>query len=186
MRQCDRCFIKKIPTIIDSLRQFFVPSGLTSLFLTSSPETATLLKAFDNIRGSIPQEDTLVASRGMLEESRGVKEAEGIIESIKEFIKKPLELVEKLSVLVVELPHKIIYAATEAIKKWVKEHGVDVMGDKLEDGLQDIAGAIGGEKLADAVGDFLPFGSDDENDPDAQRKKAALMGAANDLIGSFF
>jgi len=179
-------FIAKIPEIIDSVRQFFVPSGLTSLFLTQSEETATLLKAFDGIRESVPQPETLVATRGQLGESSGVKEAEGIVGKIKELIKKPTELIAKLAALASELPHKIISAASDAIKRWVKNHGVDAVGDKIEDGLQDIAGKIGGDRLADAVGDFLPFGSDDENDPEAQRKKEAIMGAANDLLGSFF
>lgn len=179
-------FIANLPTIVEQLRQFFVPTGFMALILASSEDTTKLLHAVDKLREAVPTPERLTAARGQLTESRGATEADSIIAQIKEIVSKPLELVEKLSTLASELPRKIIQAARDAIKRWVKEHGVDIVGDKIEDGLQDIAGKIGGEKLADAVGDFLPFGSDDENDAEARQKKEKLLGAANNLIGSFF
>lgn len=174
-------FFKQLPAIIDQVRNFFVPSGLLGIVMVTSEETKNLVDAIDNLQSSVPNAESVESARGLVRESKSVGAAEKLMEKLKEIVQLPIALMHKLAVVSKELPGKMIEAAKEALRKWVSKYGIDKIGDKIEDGLVDVAGQLGGKKFADAVGDLLPFGDDNNDD-----KKNQLVNGAGNLLNSWF
>lgn len=153
-------FVSNLPRIIGEIKQFFVPTGFRALFMQPSVETRNLLDGVEKLKSTVPKPDEVEASaRSVLDESESVSTISVIVSKISEVVRAPMELLAKLEVISSELPGKIVTAAKEALKDWAENFGENLLEDKIEDGIEDIAEMIGGEKLADAVGDLLPFGS---------------------------
>ncbi len=179
-----KAFIANLPTILDQIRQFFVPSGLRSLIMVTSNDTQNLLSSVEKLRTAVPQPEEIESNaRSVLDGSKSASIAEQIKEKIGSIIEVPMLLVQKLAQLSNELPGKVIASAKAAVKAWATEFGADIIGDKIEAGIQGVAGIIGGQKLADAVGDLLPFGEDDDK---GDEKPSGLANAANGLFQSLF
>lgn len=168
-------FFAKLPLILEQVKKFFIPAGFNALFMVTSDDTKSLVAAVDNLKTSVPQADSVENARGLVTESKSVSKAEGLIEKLKEIVQMPIALMDKLGRLSEELPEKIIEAAKKALATWVQKYGVDAIGDKIEDGLVNVAGKIGGDKLANAVGNFLPFGDDDEGE--GNKKPGGIFGS---------
>lgn len=177
-------FVKNIPTILEQIKLFFVPSGLRSLLMVSSNETQNLLSSVEKLRTAVPEPEEVESNaRSVLGESQSASLADAIKEKIQGIVEKPMQLVQKLAELSTELPGKVIGTAMAAVKKWAKDFGMDIVGDKMEESIANVAGMIGGEQFANAVEDFLPFG---DNDGDSKIDAGDLADKAGDMFKSLF
>lgn len=180
-----RTFIKSLPRILSEIRQFFVPSGLRALFMQSSPETNNLLADVEKLSSSVPDPEEMQSSaRAVLDESEALSTVELIKKKIIEVVGLGPKLISELAVLSEDLPDKVLASAKKALKDWAEEFGESVIGAKIEDGICDAVEAVAGEKLADAVADFLPFGDNPDSKGESGEKSDG--GGFGGMLASFF
>lgn len=185
-----RTFIRSLPRILGEIRQFFVPSGLRALFMQSSPETNSLISDVEKLSSSVPDPEKLQSSaRSVLDDSESLSKVQAIKNKIIEVVGIPMKLISELAILSEDLPGKVLIAAKEALKDWAEEFGESVVGAKIEDGICDAVEAIAGDKLADAVGDFLPFKKSDSETEDSQNENnpgGINIGGMGGMLASLF
>jgi uncharacterized protein (UPF0335 family) len=158
-----RAFIANMPRLLSEVKQFFVPSGVRALFLTTSPQTASLLAGMEKLSTAVPDPDQLHSTaRSVFDQSESLSTVELIKSKIVDVVRIPTDLIAKLALISEELPAKILAAAKAALKAWAEEYGENAIRAKIEDGICDAAEAVAGEKLADALGHLLPFGKGSE------------------------
>lgn len=169
-------FFKKLPIIIEQIKKFFIPSGLMRMFFATSQHTKNLLHAIVSLQTSVPTVQSVESSRTLFSsDSKSMHLAETLVGKLEEILKVPIVLVQRLVSITMSLPAKIIQVTKETLSRWMEKLGLDTIGERFEDTLVDIAEKIGGEKFADAVGDFLPFRNDEE-----ERKSEATGSVLDD------
>jgi hypothetical protein len=162
-----RTFTANLPRIAAEVRHFFIPTGLRALFLQPSEHTAALLASVEKLKTAAPDPEKIEsAARSVLQESESASKVALITSKVRDVVRAPTDMIAKLVVMSRDLPGKVLAAAKAALKAWAAEFGERVVGNKIEDSVCGVAGAVGGESVANAVADFLPFGRSDKHGAD--------------------
>lgn len=172
-----RTFIANLPRILKEIRQFFVPTGLRALILQSSPETNNLLSDVEKLSAGVPDPEIMQSTaRSVLDESESLSTVQRITKKIVDVVEIPMKLAAKLAVMYEKLPECVLAAAKNAMKEWADEFGERYLGAILGDGICDAVEAVAGEKLADAIGAMLPFGSSNFDAGNTDKKPGDRVG----------